>query len=402
MPKQPYFESAIHHLLLQMRRIAEMERLYNPNDYKNWETFINSFTFDSIGARTVRVDWTFPTTGEFEFSLQSVNYYIRGDIEKSRLKQNEMEFKGDPIKEKNEQYFFSLGRKISQMAGFKLHRENNYLASYDTVSLKRYYDEENLSKAWVQTVKVNNIDATVMNEACTAPEMRYITGILGNLEGKTLLDIGCGLGEASVYFALKGAIVTATDISANMIQITGKLAEKYKVKVDTYRAGIEHLKLPKGKNFDVVYVGNLFHHVDIDKALEQIKLYLKPGGVLVSWEPVHYNPIINLYRKIAVKVRSADERPLKLADIDKFNRYFSEVQLEWFWLTTLVIFIIMVLVQRRDPNKERFWKTVVVEGEKWRPIYTPLARLDEVLLRMFPFLRPLCWNVVIIARGVRE
>jgi len=39
--------------------------------------------------------------------------------------------------------------------------------------------------------------------------MRHVRRALGDLRGKSLLDVGCGLGEASVYFALEGASVTA-------------------------------------------------------------------------------------------------------------------------------------------------------------------------------------------------
>ena len=57
----------------------------------------------------------------------------------------------------------------------------------------------------------------------------------------------------------------------------------------------------------------------------------------------------------------------------------------------------MVAVQFRNPNKERFWKKVIDEADSWAWLYRPLAALDRGLLAMLPFLRPLCWNVVIIA-----
>jgi hypothetical protein len=57
----------------------------------------------------------------------------------------------------------------------------------------------------------------------------------------------------------------------------------------------------------------------------------------------------------------------------------------------------MALVQRRDPNKQRFWKVVVEEGEKWKWLYGPLERIDSFLLAICPPLRMLCWNVVIFA-----
>ena len=56
----------------------------------------------------------------------------------------------------------------------------------------------------------------------------------------------------------------------------------------------------------------------------------------------------------------------------------------------------MAIVQRRNPNKERFWKVILEEGEKWKWLYKPLEILDKVFLFLFPPLRLLCWNVVLI------
>jgi hypothetical protein len=58
----------------------------------------------------------------------------------------------------------------------------------------------------------------------------------------------------------------------------------------------------------------------------------------------------------------------------------------------------MAVVQRRDPSKERYWKKIVEEADQWAWLYRPLEFLDKVLLTL-PFLRPLCWNVVIMGRG---
>lgn len=258
--------------------------------------------------------------------------------------------------------------------------------------------EEQFHDQWAESEDINTIDVVRMNESCTAPEMRFITKSLGNLKGKTLLDVGCGLGEASVYFALQGADVTATDISSGMCETTARLAERYGVKLKTHRSAAEDLQLPKDAQFDVIYVGNLFHHVVIEEAIERLKPHLKDDGVLISWDPVAYNPAINVYRSMATNVRTPDEHPFRLSDLKTFRRHFGEVQSRWFWLTTLSVFIIMALVQRRNPNKERFWKKVVDEGDKWAWLYKPLEALDTVLLALIPPLRPLCWNVVLQCR----
>jgi 2-polyprenyl-3-methyl-5-hydroxy-6-metoxy-1,4-benzoquinol methylase len=403
MPKFALYESAIHHFLLQVKRTAEVERHFYPTSYPQWEKFILSLRFEKVEGQTVRVTWTYPKIGRDTFSIKKVAYYVRGDTKDfvRVQKKKGLVFHDDSIKEENNRLFFSFFSRISKKAGFTIHPINRPDVYYDGRSMKRYYDEESLSDDWAQQVQVGDIDVFKMNESCTAPEMRYITSLV-SLKGKSLLDIGCGLGEASVYFALKGARVTVMDISVFMIDTALALARVNHVTIKTQQSSIEHFKLPKHELFDIIYVGNLFHHVDIDKALERIKTYLKPNGILVSWEPVDYNPIINIYRKIATQVRSKDERPIRIKDLDTFKKKFRHVETKWFWLTTLVIFIIMAVVQRRDPNKERYWKAVVKEGDQWSWLYTPLEALDKGLLAVFPFLRYLCWNVVIIASSPKQ
>ena len=98
-------------------------------------------------------------------------------------------------------------------------------------------------------------------------------------------------------------------------------------------------------------------------------------------------------------MRTPDEHPLRREDLRLIKREFRQVETRFFWLTSLAIFICMAVLQRRSPNRERFWKAVVAESDRWEPLYRPLRRLDDCLLRMMPPLRWLCWNVVIVARN---
>jgi hypothetical protein len=136
--------------------------------------------------------------------------------------------------------------------------------------------------------------------------------------------------------------------------------------------------------------------------LANILPHLKSDGVFASWDPVAYNPVINLYRAIATKVRTADEHPLRLREVREVTGHFESAEVKWFWLTALLIFIIMAVVQFRSPNKERFWKKVVEEADRWAWLYRPLAALDRGLLKVLPFLGPLCWNVVIVGRRPKK
>jgi SAM-dependent methyltransferase len=231
--------------------------------------------------------------------------------------------------------------------------------------------------------------------------MRYITQRLGVIKGKDLLDVGCGLGEASVYFAMLGASVTSSDLSQGMLDAAQRLAAANNVSVQPLLSAAEDLRITVDRKFDIIYLGNLLHHVNIEETLSRLKRHLKPNGVFVSWDPVQYNPIINVYRKMAMDVRTPDEHPLRIADIKTFRNNFKYVETRFFWLSTLIIFLLMALVQKRNPNKERFWKVVLQEGNKWQWLYTPLSIFDRILLTLVPPLGWLCWNVVVIAKNPR-
>ena len=98
-----------------------------------------------------------------------------------------------------------------------------------------------------------------------------------------------------------------------------------------------------------------------------------------------------------MEVRTEDEHPLARKDIKRITENFDQTEIRFFWLTTLIIFVIMALIQFRNPNKERYWKTVVQEAPKWRWLYEPLEKVDTFLIKAFPPIRWLCWNAVIIA-----
>lgn len=311
-------------------------------------------------------------------------------------------FNRDPEEQSREEYIHRTiiehVHQSARAAGLDLHKDNSPEAIIEGRFHRHFLEEESLFDNWALEVNPAKIDVRQMNESLTAPEMRYITGLLGDLNGKTLLDIGCGLGEASVYFATKGALVTAVDLSREMLVKVQELAAWNQVSVETHQAMAEHLHFPAGRKFDIIYAGNVFHHVDIRAVLTEVVNHLTPGGKLVCWEPVAYNPVINIYRKIANQVRSDDERPITHSDIAIFRSHFSDVKIEWFWLTTLLIFVLMYFIQRRNPNVERYWKAVVTEEDRWAWLYRPLEKFDRFLIKIFPSLGMLCWNVVICAK----
>jgi ubiquinone/menaquinone biosynthesis C-methylase UbiE len=258
-------------------------------------------------------------------------------------------------------------------------------------------NEEGFHDDWADGISVDDVKVDEFFETCTSPENRWLLESLGNIEGKKILELGSGAGEGAVYMAKQGAQVTASDISSGMLNLVRRVADHHGVEVATVQCSAE--KIPfEDESFDIVYAANVLHHVDLDATLAEAKRVLKPGGIFASWDPLAHNPLINLYRRMAKDVRTDDEHPLRMRDVKVFRKYFGEVQVTTTWFFTLWIFMRFYLIERVDPNKERYWKRILTEHKRLEPTYRRLERLEHFLLRAVPFLRRYCWNIVLLAR----
>src|SRR5262249_30632958 len=168
------------------------------------------------------------------------------------------------------------------------------------------------------------------------------------------------------------------------------------VSVETHQSDADRLGVPDHE-FDIVYAGNLLHHVDLEKTIRQIHRCLKPGGKLVSWDPLCHNPVINVYRRMAAGVRTEDEHPLRVRDLEVFRRYFFDVSSQCFWFSTPWIFLRLYLIERVHPSQERYWKKIIKEHERLTPLFNRLNRIDRWLLRCCPYLKRYCWNITVCA-----
>lgn len=259
--------------------------------------------------------------------------------------------------------------------------------------------EANFHDTWAGSI---NLDELLINEtftACTSPENKYILSKLGSLKGKRILDIGCGAGESSVYFALQGADVTALDVSEKMINTVIALAKKYNVTVKIMFSDVLEME-NANETYDIVYGNGVLHHFQNHrKCLEKIYQVLARSGVAAFIEPLAHNPIINIYRKIATEVRTEDEKPFKISELEEmFTKQFDSFEHEEFWFFTTAIFLKFFLIDRVHPNKERYWKKIIKEVDKIEPLYGRLKKLDDMLLDSLLFLKRYCWNSVIIGK----
>lgn len=248
---------------------------------------------------------------------------------------------------------------------------------------------------WAANIEIEGIDIDIYFQGSTCPENRFIVKHLGNIQGKRLLDLGCGAGENSVYFARQGAYCMATDISPGMVETTMKLANKYGIAIEGKVINAMNIDFPDN-SFDIIYAANILHHVNPQQALEEMYRVVKPGGKVCFWDPLRHNPIINIYRQIAKEVRTEDEMPLDIVIVDYIRKLFSEVKYDTFWLISLWIFMQFYLIERVNPNQERYWKKIIYEEARLRPLYYRLERIDK-LVKSLPFMKRFAWNIAVVA-----
>jgi len=255
--------------------------------------------------------------------------------------------------------------------------------------------EESFHDNWATSTPLADVKVEEFFEVSTVPENRYMIVEMGDLKGKKILDLGTGLGEAAVYFALQGAEVVATDISGKMLELAKELAKSKGTNIKTVKATSDKINLPD-KSFDIIYTANLLHHVEIEPTIKEAKRLLKDNGRFFSWDPLAYNPLINIYRKKAMQVRTLDEHPLTINDVKLIKSHFKNTKIKTFWQTTLAIFLKYYLIDRIDPNKERYWKRIISNEKEIRGLYKFLERIDKLIFKIFPFTKWYSWSIVII------
>jgi len=258
--------------------------------------------------------------------------------------------------------------------------------------------EQEFHDEWARSIDPRQVLVHESFTVSTAPEARWILQQLGDLTGKSILDLGSGAGEAAVHFATAGANVVATDISGGMLQVARAVAGLHETRIRVVVCSAEELPFA-ADSFDIVYAANLLHHVTLDRCLDEVRRVLKLGGTAAFWDPsgVH-NPVINVYRRMAKAVRTEDEHPISRKDMRRFSTRFGDVRTRHFWLLSLLVFAKYYFVDGVHPSADRYWKRILMHEDDIRWLYKPLTILDGVILRIAPCLRWLCWNVAIVAR----
>jgi ubiquinone/menaquinone biosynthesis C-methylase UbiE len=204
----------------------------------------------------------------------------------------------------------------------------------------------------------------------------YLVGC--ELQGKSVLVVGCGFGDDALRLAKLGANVSAFDLSPDSLQIARDLATRERLQITFEEMPAEKMRY-NDSTFDYIVVRDILHHVDIPQTMGEIVRVAKPGATFVVNEiyshsitdKIRHSSLVEkiLYPRMRRLIYgpgtpyiTVDERKLSEFDINEITKPLGPFQLEKHF---------NFLVNRVVPGR-----------------FDLLAKIDRLFLRLF---KPIGW-----------
>lgn len=173
---------------------------------------------------------------------------------------------------------------------------------------------------------------------------------------RRLLDLGCGTGWTSIFFAKMGYDVTAVDLAPDMIDAAEENKRLYGVANVAFAVGdFEALKFDN--EFDCVTIYDSLHHSENElPVLQGAYRALKPGGYCVTSEPGHGH-VDNPITLNAIAEHSVTERDMppsviiaagRAAGFTSFRVYPRPIDVRRDWLRRLKSLLESIAVPNRS------------------------------------------------------
>ena len=146
----------------------------------------------------------------------------------------------------------------------------------------------------------------------------------GAYRGRTLLEVGCGIGTDLVRFAKGGALVTGVDLSSTAIELAKKNFALHDVTARELRVGDAESLPFAGASFDVVYGhGVLQYTADAAQLVRECHRVLKPGGEAIFMVYNRVSWLNALSKLMKVQLEHEDAPVLKKYSIGEFKQLLS-------------------------------------------------------------------------------
>ena len=140
--------------------------------------------------------------------------------------------------------------------------------------------------------------------------------LCGSVNGKRVLDVGCGAGENAVAMALQGAHVIAIDASSAQLALGRRLAEAAETRVEWHEGDAADLAFLRADSIDLALATGVVQEIeDVDRLFRQVHRVLRAGAAFVF---SHDHPM-----RLALGRDDEDPGNLPLGPLEVRRSYFD-------------------------------------------------------------------------------
>jgi SAM-dependent methyltransferase len=129
-----------------------------------------------------------------------------------------------------------------------------------------------------QALHADQLDRPLVWGVWAIPEAEL--GVLGDVDGKDVLELGCGAAQWSIFLATRGARPVALDNSARQLEHARRLLDERGLDFPLVHASAETIPLPDA-SFDLVFCDHgATSFTDPNRTIPEVARVLRPGGLL--------------------------------------------------------------------------------------------------------------------------
>jgi len=156
----------------------------------------------------------------------------------------------------------------------------------------------------------------------------------GSVEKKTVIDLGCGRGATSLFFASCGANVVSVDFSGTAIENLSRYCDDNRVEnVTPIKMSAQEIsRLGKA---DFIFGSMILHHIEpFQEFARDLRNVIGVGGKGFFWENNACSKVMIWFRQNIVgklwipKYGDSEEFPLTPSEVEEMRKYFH-VEVEY-------------------------------------------------------------------------
>jgi len=210
---------------------------------------------------------------------------------------------------------------------------------------------------------------------------------LENIENKKILEVACGNGELSVWFAKNKAKIYGIDLSNESIEVCKKRSEFNETQnLTTFSVSPAEKTNFQDKFFDIIYINVSLHHFEIEKALKEFKRILKSGGTLIAVEPLAFSNVIQKVREskiftkfYPIRKETPTERILLKKDLETVRNIFGNIKYKPYRIISPFIFKIKPLFNFLSNT---IYKKEKEKNKRQQKFNRSVQKFDEFILKI--------------------